>query len=91
MDKFKTTLLGLGVKNRNGRVYTKECVENMISKIDSSIVMYGQIGYSIETVLKNVSHTINNIQIEDDYLVGDITILSTHNGKVLRSMIDDGL
>jgi hypothetical protein len=41
-----------------------------------------------DTSLSLVSHTVENIRIEGNNMIGDIKVLSTHCGKVLTELID---
>lgn len=55
------------------------------------IPLYGELGHpeGFDTSTKNISHTIKNIKIEDNKLIGDITILDTNTGKQLKNIIEE--
>jgi hypothetical protein len=73
---------------------SKEKMTNLesLSRKANEGFLCGEFGYpdSFDVSLSNVSHTIKNIRIEKDELVGDITILDTPKGKVLKSFIEAG-
>lgn len=91
----KQLLLKGNVINKNGRIYRtstlyliKDIIDRRIKKIG---VLLGELGYpeNFDISLKNVSHSISNLQIIGDDLYGDIKILPTPNGKILEKMIND--
>ena len=88
---FTTTLIPLNVKNLNGRMYIdndnlRDAIDTINKRVESIGVVYGEYNYpeSFETTLSRSSHTVKNVKIEGDKVVGDITILTTHYGKKLE-------
>ena len=92
--KFTTTLIPLNVMNLNKRIYLDN--DNLRKNIEDFNVkskllggkdgfVYGEYGYpengAFDTSLSKVSHTISNIRIEDDKVVGDISIVGTPFGN----------
>ncbi len=91
---FTTTLLPLNVLNGNGRIYEnndnlKETIKDFNDRVEKNGPALGTLGYpaDMETILSSVSHTIKNVRIEDDKVVGDITILNTAQGKILQELM----
>lgn len=90
---FTATLLPLNQLNGNGRIYQdnenlRESIADFNRRVEERGVAYGELGYpeTTETYLGNVSHTVKNVRIEDDKVVGDITLLNTINGKTLKEL-----
>lgn len=78
-------LNGIRHYNENGEISTIEVnplygETRDIDDIDKAL-------NSFDILLKNVSHTISNIVLEDNVLYGDIKILNTHKGKMLENMM----
>jgi len=94
--KFTATLLPLNVSNVNGRMYVnndnlRDSIEDLNKRVETLGVVYGEYNHKdvFDTSLSRCSHTIKNIRIEDDKVVGDITILNTHWGKELEEAYKD--
>lgn len=92
-ETFTTTLLPLNILNGNGRIYQdnenlRESIADFNKRVDEVGVAYGELGYtnSFNTSLARVSHTIKNVRIEDDKVVGDITLINTINGRTLKEL-----
>jgi len=93
------TLINLGVRNNlNNRIYEdndnlRECIKDFNDRVDKYGKVYGQLGHPdrFDTHFLKVSHTIKNVRVEEDKVVGDIEILKTPSGEILQEMIDDGL
>jgi hypothetical protein len=92
MKTTKTeTLYHLGVKNLNGRIYqNNENLRKSIEDYNNKISKYGQIDFpeTFDTTLKEVSHVIENVRIEDDKVVGDVKILDTPKGRFLKDIMN---
>ena len=94
-EKFTTILTPLNQLNLNGRIYQdndslRECIKDFNEKPNK----FGEIGHPdigrFEISLNDVSHSIENVKIEDDKVIGDIEILETPRGKVLKELYDNG-
>lgn len=77
----------------NGRIYTKQTLEEMISRVNehgSNLV--GTIGVPKTEIpeLEEVSHVITNLRMEDNKVIGDIRILDTPRGIRLAEIIASG-
>lgn len=80
------------VLNKNDRMYSLETLERMVEWfIDKQNSMFGELGYpeSFDTTLKNVSHEIIKVWIENNQLHGTIKVLNTKNGKFVKNNIND--
>lgn len=79
-------------KNQNGRVYPKHILEKEVEKyVAESIAQnraLGELDHPESTVinLKNVSHNIKKLWWDGDDLMGEIEILPTPSGNILREL-----
>ncbi len=66
-------------------------IEYLNERIKKYGVIYGEFELSnnFDTSLTKASHSINNIRQNVHCIVGDITILSTYFGKILKENIND--
>jgi hypothetical protein len=96
-DTFTTTFLPLNQVNLNGRIYQdnenlRQCIKEFNEKQQQLHVAYGELGYpdTFDTTLRRVSHTIENVRIEVDKVVGEIKVLNTQCGKELKGLLANG-
>jgi hypothetical protein len=78
----------LNTPNRNGITYTSDAMSSAL--INSQSTVFGQLGSptAFNTLnTKLISHAVDNLRVEDDKLVGDITVLDTRAGKLLTEML----
>ena len=85
-----------GVKNGNGRYYSKKIWDKEISKYIDTIKQnraVGELDHPESTVinLKNVCHNIKDIWWDGDNIMGKIEILPTPSGNILQSLINSGI
>jgi len=106
MKKEKELLLPFNVKNKNGRIYTKESIVNIdeLLRASNSDILIGeclyldtQNQYNTESTtvpkfpsIQNVSHLNNNIEITDEGIYGDVKMLDTKYGNLLKELYEDG-
>lgn len=83
-------------KNRNGRIYpepvlTKEVTRYMKEYVEPKRA-FGELGHPDgPTVnLDRVSHMITSLRKEGDNYVGRAKVLDTPNGRIVKSLIDEG-
>ena len=90
MQTFTRVFIPLNIRNKNGRIYTKEALEipvqDFLNRKNDMGVIYGELGHpeTFNTSFSRVSHTINNIWFENDKLMGEITLLNTNSGKLAQ-------
>lgn len=90
-------------KNRNGRIYSKELWERVLSSeywedmithntLCGEVVHPGERTESdpFEIDVRNISHRITEAHIEGDKLIGTVEVLDTEQGRNLLSLIDAG-
>ena len=89
-------LVLLNFKNFNNHIYKdnenlRDSIKDFNDRVKKIGVVYGEYGYpngNFDTSLSRVSHTIKNVRIEGNKVVGDIKMLNTNYGKILQSEID---
>ena len=83
-------------KNGNGRVYPAPVlqreVKNYLKMVKESRAC-GELDHPEDSVvnLKNASHMVTSLWWEGKDLMGKIKVLSTPSGKILASLINDGV
>lgn len=81
-----------GVKNQNGRVYTKNVLLREAAKYTENFVKerraLGELDHPESSVvnLQNVSHNVLEVHWEGDDLIGSIEVLPTPNGNILKEL-----
>lgn len=84
------------VKNGNGRYYKRDLWERELEKYSSSIKekrALGELDHPESSIinLKNVSHNISKCWWDGDHIMGQIEILPTPSGNILKALIDSGI
>jgi len=84
------------IKNRNGRIYPMEILENEVLKYNKKFVnekrAFGELGHPEgPTVnLERVSHIVTALYPEGANIKGEARILNTPMGKIVRNLMDEG-
>lgn len=85
--------------NRNGRIYPRALWEKVINsdyvkEMISSRMLLGETDHPFddraEISIKEVSHAINKLWIENDKVMAELDILNTPNGEKVNTLIDYG-
>jgi len=85
------------LKNRNGRMYPKNILEKEVNRYNKEYIeknrAFGELGHpdSPTINLPFVSHMIKSLKLEGNNFVGRAKILDTPNGKIVKSLIDEGV
>jgi hypothetical protein len=94
--KLTVPVLKSNVINLNGRMYTDECLNQMVAAFKENAAeghpMFGELGYPDGrsfTSLDKVSHQITELYAEGDTLFAELTVLDTPKGEELKTMIGD--
>ena len=84
------------MKNRNGRVYPKEILEQEVSRYNKEFIQkkraFGELGHPDgPTVnLERVSHMIKSLTPDGNNFIGEAKIMDTPYGKIVKGLIDEG-
>ena len=94
--KIKGIFLQSDLKNRNGRVYPKDILENEVSRYNREFInkkrAFGELGHPDgPTVnLERVSHMITKLTPDGKNFIGEAKIMDTPYGKIVKGLIDEG-
>ena len=83
-------------KNQNGRVYPIEILEKEVAKYCETLVKknraFGELGHPEGPTinLDKVSHMIVEIKQDGPNFIGKAKIMDTPNGKIVKTLIDEG-
>ena len=94
--KIKGIFLQSNVKNRNGRVYPRDILENEVTRYNREFInkkrAFGELGHPDgPTVnLERVSHMITRLAPDGNNFVGEAKIMDTPYGKIVKGLIDEG-
>jgi len=86
-----------GAKNQNGRVYPKETLMREASKYSNEQIAenraLGELDHPESSVvnLQNVSHNIKKIWWKGDDLLGQVEVLGTPSGNILKELLKAGV
>ena len=94
--KIRGIFLQSNMKNRNGRVYPKEILENEVNRYNKEFInkkrAFGELGHPDgPTVnLERVSHMITKLHPDGNNFIGEAKIMDTPYGKIVKGLIDEG-
>ena len=85
-----------GVKNGNGRIYRKETLQREVEAYQNAIRerrALGELDHPDDSVinLKNASHLVTKMWWDGDSLVGEVHVLSTPAGNILKELFKSGI
>ncbi len=86
---MKDVVLLKSLKDRRGREYREEdLLKQAVGKS-----FFGELGIGMGTTmnLERVSHTVTNIRIVNNDLVGDIDFLKTPMGVIASTLVGEGV
>ena len=84
-------------KNQNGRIYPKEILEREIQKYIAGPVKerraLGELDHPESSVinLQNVSHNVIRVKMVGDDVYGEVEVLSTPAGNILKELFRNGI
>ena len=94
--KIKGIFLQSDLKNRNGRVYPKEVLENEVARYNREFInkkrAVGELGHPDGPTVKleRVSHMITKLTPDGKNFIGEAKIMDTPYGKIVKGLIDEG-
>jgi hypothetical protein len=97
---FSVALLGCDVPNSNGRIYPKEVVEAAIAEFNDENPLFGGLDYPIDDrgvlQMKDIAFTVEHLRLAENndihsgyWLWGDVRILGTPTGQVMKNILRD--
>jgi hypothetical protein len=90
-------VIKIGSPNSVGNVYTQNSVKDIFENFDEKKgAMYGCLMKDDDTPsknleIKNITHRVEALVLEDDFVVAVVKFLNTPQSKIAREMLDDGL
>jgi len=94
--KIRGVFLQTEIRNRNGRVYPKDILENEVRRYNTEFInkkrAFGELGHPDgPTVnLERVSHMITKLYPDGNNFIGEAKIMNTPYGKIVKGLIDEG-
>ena len=94
--KIKGVFMQGEIKNRNGRVYPMQVLDEQVEKYKDNYIeknrAYGELGHpSGPTInLERVSHMITDLYKDGNNYIGEAKIMDTPYGKIVKNLMDEG-
>lgn len=94
--KFRGKFQEADAINKNRRMYTFETLNSNVKGLNESMTKGGLIGeldHPTDSIIHfaNASHKVTKLWWEGKILMGEGIILNTPSGKILKSLINDGV
>ncbi len=90
-------IMEFDVPNQNGRMYPRAVGESIVKqateKIEQHGDVFGEAGIPMGDMvdLSRVSHTVKNMRIENGALFGDIKVVGTPMGNIVKELLKSGI
>ena len=100
MKKVKAKIMNFDIPNRNGRVYQSDKMNKAIQEyLKNDKIRLGTIGIGSNcqgdidhpVTFSEASHKIDELTIEGNELVGNISILDTQQGQNVQALLDSNV
>ena len=94
--KIRGVFMQADIKNRNGRVYPMEILNNEVTKYNKNFIKenraFGELGHPDgPTVnLERVSHMITSLTPDGKNFIGEAKIMATPMGEIVKNLMDEG-
>ena len=94
--KIRGIFMQADIKNRNGRVYPLEILQNEVKKYNKNFIKekraFGELGHPEgPTVnLERVSHMITSLEPDGKNFIGEAKIMATPMGEIVKNLMDEG-
>jgi len=85
------------IKNRNGRIYPRDILQREVLRYTKELISenraLGELGHpeSPAINLDRVSHKIVELKEDGNDYIGKAKIMDTPNGRIVKSLIDEGV
>ena len=94
--KFKGKFQEADAINKNKRLYPFSILDTNVKRLEESVKaggLCGELDHPTDSIIhfKEASHKVTKLWWDGNTLMGEGMILNTPNGKVLRSLINDGV
>jgi hypothetical protein len=93
----KGILQKAGTQNQNGRIYERKILEREVQKYMEGPIKenraLGELDHPDSSVinLNNVSHNIKRVWWDGDTVMGEVEVLSTPSGNILKELFRNGI
>ena len=93
---IKGVFLQAEQKNRNGRVYPLETMQNEVNRYSKQYIdtnrAFGELGHPDGPTinLERVSHMVKELKQDGANFIGKAKIMETPYGKIVKNLIDEG-
>jgi hypothetical protein len=96
LTKFRGKFQEAEAINANKRKYTKNALEENVKKLNNAIKhrgLVGELDHPTDSVVhfEKASHVITRLFWDGNVLMGEGEILNTPHGKILKSLLNDGV
>ena len=94
--KIRGIFMQADIKNRNGRVYPMDILQNEVKKYNKNFIKekraFGELGHPEgPTVnLERVSHMITSLEPDGKNFIGEAKIMATPMGEIVKNLMDEG-
>ncbi len=94
--KIRGIFMQADIKNRNGRVYPLDILQNEVKKYNKNFIKekraFGELGHPEgPTVnLERVSHMITSLEPDGKNFIGEAKIMATPMGEIVKNLMDEG-
>ena len=94
--KIRGIFMQADIKNRNGRVYPMEVLDEEVKNYNKNFIKqnraFGELGHPDgPTVnLERVSHMITSLEPDGKNFIGEAKIMDTPMGKIVKNLMDEG-
>lgn len=93
---FRGKFQEAGVVNKNKRMYTKPILNSNVDRLEEALKdggLIGELDHPSDSIIHfyNSSHKVTRLWWEGNVLMGEGNILNTPCGKILKTLINDGV
>ncbi len=94
--KIRGIFMQADIKNRNGRIYPLEVLNNEVKNYTENFVKekraFGELGHPDDPTvnLERVSHMITSLKRDGKNFLGEAKIMDTPMGKIVKNLMDEG-